>query len=224
MTDKRTLYANRPLLNGAALHKWAALQGFKSALPGNELHVTIAYSKDKLVWPAKRGGKLKIIGGRRSIEKFGDAIVLRFASAKLQDRFQEIRNAGASYDFPSYKPHVTITYELPKGLKLDDVAPYRGELVFGPERFEPIVKNATDDIDERNLKGHGMAKLDAADRKALPKSDFGLPGQKKYPMPDRSYAANAKARATQMHKRGIISDAELARIDAKANKVMGKGA
>lgn len=223
MTEQRTLYANRALLNSAAVHKWATLQGFKSALPGDELHVTIAYSKDKLAWPAKRGGKLKIAGGRRSIEKFGDAVVLRFSSGKLQDRWQELRDAGASYDFASYKPHVTITYELPKGLELDDVAPYRGELVFGPERFEPIVKNATDDIDEKKLKGQGMAKLDAADRKALPKSEFGLPGQKKYPMPDSSHAANAKARATQMHKRGIISDAELARIDAKANKVMGKG-
>lgn len=148
---KRTLYANRPLLNGAELQKWAAAQGFRSALPVDELHVTIAYSKDKLAWPAKKGGKLVITGGRRSIEKFGDAVVLRFASGKLHDRWKALCDAGASYDFPSYKPHVTITYEA-KGVDLDKVEPFRGPLRFGPEEFAEIVKNAMDDVDEKSLK------------------------------------------------------------------------
>ena len=39
-----------------------------------------------------------------------------------------------------------------------------------------------------------MAKLTTKEREALPKSDFGLPGKKAYPMPDKSHAANAKAR------------------------------
>lgn len=67
-----------------------------------------------------------------------------------------------------------------------------------------------------------MAKLDAADRKALPAKDFALPAERKYPMPDRSHAANAKARASQMAKKGLISDAQLARINAKANRVLGR--
>jgi hypothetical protein len=67
-----------------------------------------------------------------------------------------------------------------------------------------------------------MAKLDAAKRKKIPKKEFGLPGEKKYPMPDKSHAANAKARATQMEKKGKLSAASKSKIDAKANKVLGK--
>lgn len=67
-----------------------------------------------------------------------------------------------------------------------------------------------------------MAKLTSKGRKALPKSSFGMPGSKKYPMPDRSHAANAKARATQMVNKGKLSPATAAKIDAKANKVLGK--
>lgn len=67
-----------------------------------------------------------------------------------------------------------------------------------------------------------MAKLKAARRNALPKSEFGLPGSRKYPMPDRSHAANAKARATQMVKRGKLSAASAAKIRAKANRMLGK--
>jgi hypothetical protein len=57
----------------------------------------------------------------------------------------------------------------------------------------------------------------------LPKSDFGLPGEKKYPMPDKAHAANAKARATQMENKGKLSESSKAKIDAKANRILDKG-
>ena len=67
-----------------------------------------------------------------------------------------------------------------------------------------------------------MSKLTTKTRKALPKSDFGLPGSEKYPMPDKSHAANAKARASQMLNEGKISASTKAKIDKKANEVLGK--
>lgn len=68
-----------------------------------------------------------------------------------------------------------------------------------------------------------MAKLTAKKRNSLPKSDFGLPGAGKYPMPDKSHAANAKARATQMVAKRKLSPSSKAKIDAKANRVLDKG-
>lgn len=67
-----------------------------------------------------------------------------------------------------------------------------------------------------------MSKLTSKGRKSLPKSDFGMPGERKYPMPDKSHAANAKARASQQERKGNISPSTKAKIDAKANKVLGK--
>ena len=69
-----------------------------------------------------------------------------------------------------------------------------------------------------------MAKLTLKKRKALPKKTFGLPGSRKYPMPDRSHAANAKARAKQQLKKGKISRSSYSKIVAKANKKLGKKA
>lgn len=68
-----------------------------------------------------------------------------------------------------------------------------------------------------------MAKLKKRLRDMLPKGAFGLPGSRKYPMPDRSHAANAKARASQQVKAGKLSEASKATIDAKANRILGKG-
>lgn len=76
-----------------------------------------------------------------------------------------------------------------------------------------------------------MSKLTAAKRKELPKSEYGLPtkvgkggkneaGKGAYPMPDKSHAQNAKARASQMVKAGKLSESAKAKIDAKANKIL----
>ena len=64
--------------------------------------------------------------------------------------------------------------------------------------------------------------MSARRRNSLKKSQFGLPGSRKYPMPDKAHAANAKARATQQFKKGKISASTRAKINAKANRVLGK--
>ncbi len=68
-----------------------------------------------------------------------------------------------------------------------------------------------------------MAELKAKSRNALSDRVFGLPGERKYPMPDRAHAANAKARATQQVKKGNLSPEQAAKIRAKANRLLGKG-
>lgn len=66
-----------------------------------------------------------------------------------------------------------------------------------------------------------MAKLTARAREKLPASAFAGPNRG-YPVNDRSHAANAKARATQAVKAGRMSESEKSRIDAKANRVLGR--
>lgn len=60
--------------------------------------------------------------------------------------------------------------------------------------------------------------LTASNRRHIPAREFGLPQERKYPMPDKSHAANAKARATQMVKRGKLTRAQAAKIRAKADR------
>lgn len=67
-----------------------------------------------------------------------------------------------------------------------------------------------------------MAKLTARSRNRMKAGTFGLPKSRKYPMPDKAHAANAKARATQMVKRGKLSLSAAAKIKAKANRILKK--
>lgn len=74
-----------------------------------------------------------------------------------------------------------------------------------------------------------MAKLTARQRKQVPRSKMGLPKKKgprggapkgNYPMPDRSHAANAKARAKQQLNKGKLSKSSYNKIVARANKIL----
>ena len=65
-----------------------------------------------------------------------------------------------------------------------------------------------------------MAKLTTAARKKIPKKEFGMPGEKKYPMPDKNHAKNAKARASEMEHKGKLSKSAESKIDAKADKML----
>lgn len=69
-----------------------------------------------------------------------------------------------------------------------------------------------------------MAKLDAAERKRLPKKDFGEPGKRAYPMPDKAHARAAKSRASEMEHKGKLSEEAEEKIDRKADRVLGKSA
>ncbi len=67
-----------------------------------------------------------------------------------------------------------------------------------------------------------MAKLTTKQREALPDSKFGLPEERKYPMPDKAHARNAKARAAQQQDRGTITATEERKVDRKADRVLDR--
>jgi len=67
-------------------------------------------------------------------------------------------------------------------------------------------------------------KLTAAKRRSLPKSQFALPGRDGYPVDTHGRARAAKGRATQAVKAGRMSEATAAKIRAKADRKLGRGA
>jgi hypothetical protein len=73
-----------------------------------------------------------------------------------------------------------------------------------------------------NRRYAAMAELTEKKRDSLKESQFGLPDEKKYPMPDKSHARNAKARASQQKKEGNLTASEKAKIDRKADRILDK--
>lgn len=136
----KTLYVSRKVKNGEEIVSWAKSQGFKEILSAKDMHVTIAYSRKPVDWMdvgEQWSSEIKIAeGGPRVIEEFcGGAKVLQFKCSDLEWRNMSIRDAGASWDWPEYHPHITISYgDMP-----EDVTPYQGKIILGPEVFEEII-------------------------------------------------------------------------------------
>lgn len=146
------LYVQRKLMNAEEFIDWAKGQGFAKVLAPEELHVTVCYSREATDWGAAGNAtaNLTVTGGDRVVAPLGDsgAVVLKFESDSLQKRWGEFRAAGASWDYESYQPHVTITYKN-GDLDLTGVEPYAGRLVFGPEIYEPINDSYAEDVVEK---------------------------------------------------------------------------
>lgn len=74
----------------------------------------------------------------------------------------------------------------------------------------------------RSTRHHTKEEADGPQSRKLKKSQFGLPGQRKYPMRDAKHAANAKGRAKQQLKKGNLSRSAYKRIVARANRVLSR--
>lgn len=143
----RSLYIRRDVLNAAEIVAWAKGQGFETVQ--QDLHVTIMHTRTPMDW-IKVGsgdewtgsdGKMEIAaGGPRLMERFGEAVVLQFASSRLTWRHEDIKRMGAETDHPEYQPHITISWQA-DDLDLSKVQPYQGKILLGPEVFEEVKEN-----------------------------------------------------------------------------------
>jgi len=160
------LYVSRKAMTSTATKLAAYARSIGITEPVPDMHVTVLYSKTPVDWFDMAGegwdGAEETIreGGPRFVERFGDAIVLRFNAPGLRWRHDSMIERGASSDYPEFKPHITLGYGYPD-LDLAQVEPFLGELKFGPEVFEPI---KTDPVDPAKLDFTAGDQFDAIDR------------------------------------------------------------
>jgi len=136
-TSYKNIYVSRSVVNFGDIVNYAYHNGFATTLAPSDLHVTICYSKSRIDWYALYPERNEIVipPQTRTIEAFnGGAVVLKLESPVLAARWQQFLDVGASTSFPTYKPHVTLTYTgIPAGAK-----PYEGRIVLGPEKWTEL--------------------------------------------------------------------------------------
>ena len=144
------LYVERVVNDASEIIAWARAQGFKSIVPPAAMHVTIAFSRnpvDTAAVPARRDPVVIQINAQPKALGDAGAIVLPIsgdAMLKLGGDWSRYRRPGASWDFPSYQPHITLTYD--KGaVDLDKVQPFVGTLTLGSEQQKALNLDATAD-------------------------------------------------------------------------------
>ncbi len=227
--DPRPLYVYRQLLNASEVIDHFRSQGFTVTVPAAQLHTTVAYSKRPVNWFAmgqfgsNTGEVIVGPGGPRLVERLGDgsAVALLYQSVDLQWRHREMRDAGASWDHPSYLPHITLDY-AGGDIDLSQVKPYQGRIVLGPEQFEAIQENWQELVDSEPAasfaEGDGHDDADSVVDRMISEDGYRVANGMTGALIDRLMAADgeAEARAILAEALGAMDDAPLAQALERA--------
>ena len=118
-----------------AFAEWFIASGFESWRL-RTLHVTLAYSTKPVDWRksvfAPKHEALTLRCAERRFEVFGaQQLVLTLKSARLDERWNELKRAGASWDYQAFVPHITVGHPDDRIGKF--VQPYGGNIVLNGE-------------------------------------------------------------------------------------------
>jgi hypothetical protein len=138
------LYAAYPLtqVSHDALAGWCAMWGLPLVM---DPHVTVAYTRKPIMASRvpKTSAGMVVPPGGRSIERFGDSIVLCLDCDELQARHADYVKAGASWDYPSYRPHITLAHADVMGPTSEDlIPPYDEPITLDAETRSPILSQS----------------------------------------------------------------------------------
>lgn len=144
--SKKGTYVSVKIKNAKKLVDWFSSQGVKTIIP-EQLHSTISYSRSEFKREPSESEIVVPSFSLREIAPLGDegAIVLKYDSEKMQNRFNECIKAGATYDYDEYIPHITISYNG-KDLNLNNLKIPDFDIVLYNETVEPLNLDWKEDV------------------------------------------------------------------------------
>lgn len=93
----------------------------KNAVSAEKMHTTIVYSRKTVdLFPQQDITEpAKLVDVEKWDTKYGSSTIVGILESEyLHSRFKDSIDAGATYDYPDYKPHVTLAYDS----MLDDIS------------------------------------------------------------------------------------------------------
>lgn len=136
--------------NARKWFEWATKHGIPNPVPAAEMHVTIIYSAEKDAKVPLAETVLNIstssIWAPGFFAMFGpdeDSLVFTFFDYELHDRHWAFLNAGCVCNWPTYRPHLTLSNDA-AGFELSDEAlqDVPAYIILGPEESEAPKKKA----------------------------------------------------------------------------------
>lgn len=132
-------YVALKVKNFAEVAEFFRKQGIDVIEPINSLHVTLAYSmipfnhivNDGIVTikPGEINSNLELLGD--------NCWVMKFNNSEIHSRFNTCMEEGASYDYPTYQPHITITNNI-GNLIVEQIKMPDFDIILGDEYTNPI--------------------------------------------------------------------------------------
>ena len=149
LEDKVGTYVSIKVKNSSELYDWFSAQDI-DVVPEDELHCTISSSRKEFDHTANEEEVIITPEQLIGIEPLGDegAIVLKFENSEIKKRFNQCMDEGATYDYDTYVPHISITYNG-KDLDLSKIKLPDFDIILHNETVEPLDLNWEDKVTDK---------------------------------------------------------------------------
>lgn len=127
------------------LEKFQKELGLLNPVPREKLHCTICYSRVGIPYKPLNNYYAGISGELEIWDtKYGRTLVLKLNSDQLKERHDYSMILGATYDFPEYIPHITLSYNL-GGQKINVENDIYIDMFVDHEHVDELDDNWSDD-------------------------------------------------------------------------------
>jgi hypothetical protein len=96
--------------SSTTLYNWALKNDIPNIVPTEKMHCTVVWSPKHIEYPTSNSS-VTLDPDTYSFAVLGDALVLQFNNHELQQKWNLAKQLGAEFTFPTYKQHITISYD-----------------------------------------------------------------------------------------------------------------
>lgn len=137
------LFVERKVINSQEIHDHFRDQGIINLIDPSLYHVTVAYSKTDVSLNNMEFDKNPLTiepSGVNFTAIFGEYFVqLVLSNLVLFNRFNYFKDQGCSFDWPNYRPHISISENFVGSI--DDIRPFEKDIYLGPETWSELKEN-----------------------------------------------------------------------------------
>ena len=133
------------------LKEWMEHWGIPNPIDPAKFHTTIIYSraeidkKYQISISEAEMKKLDWVFSPTELAMFGEGdqriLVLKLLAPQLNEMHETLLLNGATFDYPEYNPHVTLSYDVPEGYDWQRIVPPPVNFIPSSVYFEPLDLN-----------------------------------------------------------------------------------
>lgn len=133
------------------LHEWMKENDVPNPRPISELHCTIVQSDIDIPGYAPDPALVMLNPATYKIEMLAQALIIKFKSDPLTEQWQKAMNMGGKSKFPTFIPHISLSYQVPEDYDYTELKPPPSFLVLQAEEIKTNSNNGKTSINEYTI-------------------------------------------------------------------------
>jgi hypothetical protein len=133
------------------MYEWMRENNVPNPLPPSELHCTVICSEVAIPGYAVDPTPVMIFPATYKIAVMNEALTVQFKSESLTDQWQRAMNLGGKSKFPTFIPHITLSYRVPEDFDYTAIKPPPIFIVLKGEEGRPMAEPGKTSINEYTI-------------------------------------------------------------------------